>query len=230
MYNMRNKLNKHMSTQLLWFCVTFFSWSTLFSQNITQDAPGQAKLLKQGVLVIILNNNTNQINYLKAIIDNEKSDKKSRDHAQKSMDAITTRTDNFNRIIRHAFDSVYQYSEVRYIFQKDFKKEDVSSNNQHFLDRNNVVNPDLSIGNKPYLIMSYMDRTTASGSTALSLRLLLPDKSEAHRNIQFPGVGNIINIMLDNGKYKTAENMLIKRIIKFQKHLRNNYVASLKLE
>lgn len=78
--------------------------------------------------------------------------------------------------------------------------------------------------------MSYMDRTTASGSTALSLRLLLPDKSEAHRNIQFPGVGNIINIMLDNGKYKTAENMLIKRIIKFQKHLRNNYVASLKLE
>lgn len=226
---MKNKKITHFYALILSLCALFFSWN-VSAQNIANDAPAQAKLLKRGVLVIVLNNNINQITHLKAIIDDEKSDRKSRDQAQKSMDAITARTDNFNRIVRHAFDSVYKFSEVRYIFQKDFKKEDSLSNNQHFLDHNNVPNSGLSIGDRAYLIMSYMDRTTASGTTALSLRLLLSDKSEAHRDIQFPGVGNIINIMLDNGKYKTAENMLIKRIIKFQKHLRDNYISSIKEE
>lgn len=222
---------KHLPFYWLFTAVFIIAFNQpAFCQSLPQDAPGQSSMLKHGVLIIVLNSNSSQVKYLNSVIADPSKTEKERLIASGHLKKIIIRRDSFNLLVRNSFDSVYQFSDVRYIYQQDFKSNDKNHFNQYFLDKSGKPDPELSIGDKNYLIMSYIDRTTSSGTTALNLHLYLPDMKEANRDIQFPGIGNLINILVDNGKYATAGKMLMKRILKFQHRLKSSYLESLKQE
>ncbi|KXK18841.1 MAG: hypothetical protein UZ08_BCD001001666 [Candidatus Parvibacillus calidus] len=192
------------------------------------SATGQAALLKKGFLIVRLPSYDKQEKYYNAIIGDSLSGKKERERAQAQLHALTTRRDGLIRVLRHTIDSVYRFSEVRYISQRDFNSPDKDSINQSFLTPETIKDPSLSIGDRPYMVLAYMDRTSEAGTNMLNLRLLLADGNEANQAIQFPGVGNIINILLDNGKFDAAEKLLLKRMMKFQNRLQKQYANSVK--
>lgn len=192
------------------------------------SAKGQAALLKKGFLIVRLPSFDKQEKYYNAIIGDSLSGKKERERAQAQLHALTTRRDGLIRVLRHTIDSVYRFSEVRYISQRDFNSPDKDSINQSFLTPETFKDPSLSIGDRPYMVLAYMDRTSEAGTNMLNLRLLLADGNEANHAIQFPGVGNIINILLDNGKFDAAEKLLLKRMMKFQNRLQKQYANSVK--
>ena len=192
------------------------------------SAKGQAALLKKGFLIVRLPSFDKQEKYYNAIIGDSLSGKKERERAQAQLHALTTRRDGLIRVLRHTIDSVYRFSEVRYISQRDFNSPDKDSINQSFLTPETIKDPSLSFGDRPYMVLAYMDRTSEAGTNILNLRLLLADGNEANQAIQFPGVGNIINILLDNGKFDSAEKLLLKRMMKFQNRLQKQYANSVK--
>ncbi len=212
---------------VIWLLLGYIGILPAQNESIS-SASRQAALLKGGVLIVRLPSYDKQEKYYYAIIADSLSGKQERERAQMQLHALTTRRDGFYRILRHSIDSVYRFCEVRYIAQRDLTGTDKDAMNQSFLSQDGTKDNSLSIGDRPYMILAYMDRTSEAGTNALSLRLLLADGNEADQAIQFPGVGNVINILLDNGKFDTAEKLLLKRLLKFQNRLKKQYANAIK--
>lgn len=211
----------------------FLSFHMLTAQTTDSPTPTQirrgeatklAGRLRDGVLVVRLLSNKSQTEHLTAIINDPAAGDRDKRLARTSLEDIIARRDTFNSILRWAVDSIYRFSDVRYIYDSDYSKTDMDHNNRSFLNAQNRKDPSLDIGDRPFLILAYVNRTTSAGNSKQNFRLLTPDMKEAPREIQVPGTSFFLNILMDSSANKKSREAMIKKLFSFQERL-NEYAS-----
>lgn len=212
------------------FIQTFFSEGQII-RKLTLDksqhlnyAQTLIKDLKDGYLIVRLHYNQAQILYFTKIMEDKASSPKEIKMAQAELKVIISARDNFNQILTASIDSVYKFSKVRFIYDKDYSETNIDQNNASFLNVNMEMDPILGIGNAKYLVFGYMDYTTSTGRSNQDFRLLTPDFTEVPKQIQIPGSKMLFNFTFDYGKPTAVKSALIKKIANY--NLRLNYFYS----
>lgn len=212
------------------FLQTFFSEGQIIrklnldkSQHLNY-AQTLIKDLKDGYLIVRLHYNQSQILHFTKIMEDEASSSKEIKMAKIELKNITAARDNFNQILMTSIDSVYGFSKVRYIYDKDYSETNIDQNNSSFLNVNMKTDPILGIGDSKYLVFGYIDYTTSSGHSNQDFRLLTPDFTEVPKEIQIPGSKMFFNFTFDYGKPMAVKAALIKKMINY--NLKLNYFYS----
>lgn len=183
-----------------------------YARNLIKD-------LKEGYLIVRLQSFHTQSKYLEKLITDPATDKKEVERAKTELNKILNTRDTFNHNLIQAIDSVYKFSNVRFIYDKDLSLTDTSANNRSFLNDMLISDPTLGIGNSKYLIMGYMNLNTSGGNSKQHFRVLTPDFTEVPREIQVPGSGLIYNFTADNGSSSGFKRAMIKKILSFERRL-----------
>ncbi len=211
------------------FIQTFFSQGqtirilTLDKSQHLNYAQTLIKDLKDGYLIVRLHYNQAQILHFTKIMADKASSPNEIKMAKTELINITATRDNFNQIIITSIDSVYKFSKVRYIYDKDYSETNIDQNNASFLNVDMEMDPILGIGNAKYLVFGYMDYTTSSGRSNQDFLLLTPDFTEVPNQIQIPGSKMLFNFTFDYGKQTAVKAALIKKIFNYNLRLNNFY-------
>ena len=187
-----------------------------FARTLIQD-------LNKGVLLVRLNFHQNQINYFRSIIEDQSQPEKDRKWARTSLNDIESRRDTFNIFLRAALDSVYRFSEVRYIYDKDYNSNDPAENEGNFLNKKFVKDPSISIGNKKFLLLIYTNLTLTSGQSKENFRIVSPDFTDVPEAIQIPGSGILFNIKSDIRNIPQFKKAMINKVRSYQEKLDEYY-------
>ncbi len=190
-----------------------------YAQNLIKD-------LKDGYLIVRLQSFSTQIRYFEKKMSDPKTDQKELVRSEKELRSIISDRDTFNHILKIAMDSVYKFSQVRFIYDKDYSLTDTAGNNRNFLNDQMKADPSLGIAASKFLLMGYVNITTSSGQSKQYLKVLTPDFTEIPGQMQVPGNGVIFNLASDYNifKFRTTMN---KKIMKFNKKLEAFYTESL---
>jgi|GEM_PF-1367004 len=184
---------------------------------------------KGGILLVRLNFHEKQIDYFNSVIEDQNQSEKDKSWATKSRNEIIERRDTFNTFIRNAFDSVYTFSKVRYIFDKDYSAKDPGKNNGHFLNDQWQKDPSLNIGNQDFLVLSYTNLNMSSGQSKENFRVTTPDFTDVPGSIQIPGSGVLFNIKSDIRNIPQFRKAMIKKILSYQEKL-DEYISKTSIE
>lgn len=175
--------------------------------------------LKDGVLIVRLNFHQNQVTYFESIINDDKQSEKDRSWAKNSLKSIESRRDTFNTFLRFAMDSVYKYSEVRYIYDKDYNAKDPQANEGKFLNADWKKDPSLNIGNRNFLVLIYTNLTKSTGQSKENFRVVSPDFTDVPKEMQIPGSGILFNIKSDIRNIPIFKKAMINKVLSYQTKL-----------
>lgn len=192
------------------------------SEQITY-AKNLIKDLRDGYLIVRLQSFNTQVRYFDKLISDPSTDKKTVERSKSELKKILNNRDTFNYNLIRAIDSVYRFSKVRFIYDKDLSLTDIHVNNQSFLNDQLIPDTSMGIGSSKYLIMGYVIMPTSDDNSKQYFRVLTPDFTEVPREIQVPGSGLAFNFTADNGSYKNLKRVMIKKVLRFDRRLQDFY-------
>lgn len=133
------------------YFISFWSFLFIIGLFIPQEALAQKRVkrdsilqtFKEGTLIVRLKSNAKKLKQIDQLLESERVSDKQKKNLQKRKEEMIASQVPFNLDLANAFDSLYTFSAVRFMYDKDLPKLKSGDHSDIFLDKNlnPVTNP-----------------------------------------------------------------------------------------